>query len=224
MKIKNTLLVISAILLALLTIRTCKLEKELNSSNEQLQTLIDHPVIKTDTFYTEASLIKPPKQLPNEIKPFKVTIPTDSKYITHEQKIGDTIRSISDGNKLQSHKISLGDSIIGIDLNKNKFTLTFTNPYFGNHTANFNIKPEEYQYVWVDGKLTTKRLPLIKRLEFHPYTSVSYRPIHNLWDWELGISFKTKSLNYNFGVNAFYYPKFQNNLSLDAVIRITYNF
>lgn len=209
---KNTLLVIAGILLALLTIKTCKLENELQTSNGQLQTLIDHPVTKTDTVW-ETKIIQSPKELPNEVKPAKVTLPKESQ-------------SLGGYNPGQTGMpaISPRDSLIGIDLNKNKFILTFNNPNLGNHTSQFNIKPNEYQYIWVNGKLTAKRLPIIKRLELKPYTSLSYRPIHNLWDWDLGISFKTKSLNYNLGVNAFYYPKFQKNLGLDVQLRITYNF
>lgn len=212
MKTKNTLLAIAGILLALLTIKTCKLENELQTSNGQLQTLIDHPVTKTDTVW-ETKIIQPPKELPNEVKPAKVTLPKESQ-------------SLGGYNPSQTGMpaISPRDSLIGINLNKNKFILTFNNPDLGNHTSQFNIKPNEYQYIWVNGKLTAKRLPIIKRLELKPYTSLSYRPIHNLWDWDLGISFKTKSLNYNLGVNAFYYPKFQKNPGLDVQLRITYNF
>lgn len=221
MKTKNTLLVIAGILLALLTIKTCKLENELQTSNGQLQTLIYHPVTKTDTVW-ETKIIQPPKELPNEVKPAKVTLPKES------QSLGgyNPGQGISEENleKTGMPAISPRDSLIGIDLNKSKFTLTFNNPNFGNHTSQFNIKPNEYHYTWVNGKLTAERLPFYKRLEFKPYTSLSYRPIHNLWDWDLGISFKTKSLNYNLGVNAFYYPKFQKDPGLDIQLRITYNF
>ena len=221
MKTKNTLLVIAGILLALLTIKTCKLENELQTSNGQLQTLIDHPVTKTDTVW-ETKIIQPPKELPNEVKPAKVTLPKESQSLEGY----NPGQGISEENleKTGMPAISPRDSLIGIDLNKNKFILTFNNPDLGNHTSQFNIKPNEYQYIWVNGKLTAKRLPITKRLELKPYTSLSYRPIHNLWDWDLGISFKTKSLNYNLGVNAFYYPKFQKDPGLDIQLRITYNF
>ena len=83
MKTKNTLLVIAGILLALLTIKTCKLENELQTSNGQLQTLIDHPVTKTDTVW-ETKIIQPPKELPNEVKPAKVTLPKESQSLGGE--------------------------------------------------------------------------------------------------------------------------------------------
>ena len=212
MKTKNTLLVIAGILLALLTIKTCKLENELQTSNGQLQTLIDHPVTKTDTVW-ETKIIQPPKELPNEVKPAKVTLPKESQ-------------SLGGYNPGQTGMpaISPRDSLLGFNLNKNRFTLTFQNPSFGNHQSEYQIRPNEYQYTWADGKLTAKRLSIWKRLEVKPYSSLSYRPIHNLWDLEVGISFKTKSLNYNLGLNGFYYPRWQNHPGLDAQIRITYNF
>ena len=86
MKTKNTLLAIAGILLALLTIKTCKLENELQTSNGQLQTLIDHPVIKTDTVW-ETKVIQPPKELPNEVKPAKVTLPKESQSPNYKKLV-----------------------------------------------------------------------------------------------------------------------------------------
>lgn len=216
-KIKNTLLALLILFSLGMTIRTCKLERELKTSEHSLQFLIDHPIVHTDTFYTEAKNINPPKALPNEVIPSRVIHPNETKSLGGRPE--NTFEQVQDSSRLTSR-----DSLIGIDLNQNLFTFTFQNPTFGYHQSQFNIKPDEYQYVWVDGKLTAKRLSVIKRMEFKPYTSLSYRPIHNLWDWEIGISFKTKSLNYNLGFNAFYYPQWQSKPGMDATIRITYNF
>lgn len=215
-KVKNLALLILVLLLTGMTIRTCRLQKsnkllheELNTTSESLTFLENHPVTKTDTVFRDVGEIKNPEGFKDEVKPSKVIHPK-----------AESPDSVS-GSAL---KPSLRDSVSGISLNKNTFTLTFTNPSLGIHQSEFKIKPTEYQYTWVDGKLTAKRLSAWKRLEVKPYTSLSYRPFNNLWDLEAGISFKTKSLNYNLGINGFYYPQWQSKPGIDAQIRITYNF
>lgn len=216
-KVKNLALLILVLLLTGMTIRTCRLQKsnktlqkELDLSSESLTFLENHPVILTDTVYREVGNIKNPEGFRDEVKPSRVIHPKNTES--------------PDSVSGSSFKPSPRDSVSGISLNNNTFTLTFSNPSLGNHQSEFKIKPNEYQYTWVDGKLTAKRLSSWKRLEVKPYTSFSYRPFNNLWDLEAGISFKTKSLNYNLGVSGFYYPQWQSKPGIDAQIRITYNF
>lgn len=227
---KDITLVALLVILCGMTIRTCNLDKhnrelqtELDSSNSSLAFLQDHPVIRTDTVFKDSASIQLPRPHSNVLRPSKVTHPKESKSI---RELNPGTKGISEENLVHTGEagISQMDSLAGFDLNKNKITLTFSNTDFGYHTAEFNIKPSEYNYIWVNGKLTAKKLPSYKRWELKPYTSLSYRPFHNLWDLDAGISFKTKSLNYNLGINAFYYPRWQSQPGIDAQIRITYNF
>lgn len=220
-KIKNITLVVLLLILFGMTIKTCRLQKtnhlleeELEISHSVTAFLKDHPITKTDTVFKEVEEILPPKPLPNPVKPSKVVFPKDES---------STLGSHSPDSSINS-AANLGGLISGINLNKNTFTLTLGNIPSGIYQTEYKIKPDEYQYTWVNGQLTAKKLSLVKRLEIKPYTSLSYRPIHKLWDLEAGISFKTKSLNYNLGLSGFYYPKWQSNPGLDAQIRITYNF
>lgn len=211
---KNIFLVILTALLILATIRTCNLQRELDSVEEETQFLKDHPSNSTQPSVNFSSSIELPKSKPFEVTPSKFTYP---KLLLLGNWSPDSVLNAHESPSTQ-------DSVAGISLNQNRLTLTFSNPLHGLHQAEFHIKPNDYEYVWVDGKLSAKRLPLLKRWEFHPYSALTFRPIHNLWDLEAGISFKTKSLNYNLGINGFYYPKFQKNPGIDAVIRITYTF
>lgn len=217
-KFKSLVLVLISLCLVGLTIYLHKLlnsyktlEYDLDITTTQLQFLKDHPIRTTDTVYLEPTQIQPLSSLTHEVQPSKLILPV-------------TKSNPSDSLTSSQSAFSRRDSITGINLNQGKFTLTFNNPLSGNHKAEYNILPSEYQYTWVDGKLTTKRLNTWKRLEIKPYTSLSYRPIHGLWDLEAGIAFKTKSFNYNLGLNGFYYPRWQKHPGLDAQIRITYNF
>lgn len=227
---KDIALVALLVITCGLTIRTCNLDKhnrelqnELDSSNSSLAFLQDHPVIKTDTVFKDSASIQLPRPHSNVLIPSKVTHPIESKSTREFNPDGKGVseETLAD---IGTAGISLMDSLAGFDLNKNKITLTFSNTDFGYHTAEFNIRPTEYNYIWVNGKLTAKKLPFYKRLNISPTVSISYRPIHNLWDLDAGISFKTKSLNYNLGINAFYYPRWQSQPGIDAQIRITYNF
>lgn len=217
-KFKSLVLVLISLCLVGLTIYLRKLinsnktlEHDLELTTSQLQFLKDHPIRTTDTVYLEPTQIQPPSPLTHEVQPSKLILPV-------------TNSNPPDPLPSSQSAFSREDSITGINLNQGKFTLTFNNPLSGNHKAEYNILPSEYQYTWVDGKLTAKRLSTRKRLEIKPYTSLSYRPIHGLWDLEAGIAFKTKSLNYNLGLNGFYYPRWQKHPGIDAQIRITYNF
>lgn len=223
-KFKSLVLVLISLCLVGLTIYLHKLinsnktlEHDLELTTSQLQFLKDHPTRTTDTVYLEPTQIQPPISLPHEVQPSKLILPVTN---SNPSGISPELDSLASITSTSSRK----DSITGINLNQGKFTLTFNNPLSGNHKAEYNILPSEYQYTWVDGKLTAKRLSTRKRLEIKPYTSLSYRPIHGLWDLEAGIAFKTKSFNYNLGLNGFYYPRWQKHPGLDAQIRITYNF
>ena len=202
-KIKNILLIGLALVLAGMTITTCNLQRNLRDSDSRLQFLADHPVCKTETLYLAPEKIEPPKSLGNEVIPKKVILPK--------------VKPEEDTPSFEDSKI------IGMDLNFHDLSFTLSNDSL-NQVTQYSIKPEEYRYVWVDGKLTAQKLSLAKRLDIRPNISLAWRPIHNLWDLEATVSFKTKSFNYNLGVNGFYYPRFQNHPGIDAIIRITYNF
>lgn len=200
-KLITTGLVVMLFISLVLTIRTCKLQKELDKAVEDKEFLLDHPITETETIWRE--VIKP-KQLPNEVKPKTKIYSNDN--ITHSTEMNkDT------------------DSIVGVDLNKSKLTFTFQNQD-GLHQSIFQIKPNEYHYVWVDGVLTAKRLSVFQRIEFKPYTSLSYRPFHNLLDLDLGISLKHGNVTYSIGGNLFYYPKYKSSPGIDAVVKISYQF
>ena len=86
----------------------------------------------------------------------------------------------------------------------------------------YDINTELYSYNYVNNQLSWKRKPFIKR--FSPTLGITYRPINSMYDLSLGLKYNTRKINYEVGLNSFYYPKFKSELGLDVYLRISYNF
>lgn len=115
------------------------------------------------------------------------------------------------------------DSLFQVLLEKDKLKLNLFNQTSGVYTSRiFPINLEDYQYNWYQGNLTSKYVG--NRLKIKPYAYAKYRVFHNLMDMGLGLSFKTKKLDYNLGINLYHYPSFKTGIGTDLEISIKYNF
>lgn len=212
-QLKNILLVIFGFFLVILTIRSCHLQTKLDEVIEDRDFILDHPITKTDTVW---EYVEKPKPLPNTVKPKKI-------IYSHNQPGTTVITQMSADYSHLDSTVTTQD-IVGVDLSNHKLVFTFSDPTLGLNQTEYQIKPAEYRYIWVDGKLTAKRLPFIKRIEFKPYASLSYRPFHNLLDMDLGINLKFRNVTYSIGGNLFYYPKFQTNPGVDVKLTLSCTF
>lgn len=116
---------------------------------------------------------------------------------------------------------SKGDSLVQILLSKNNLSFTFKkakDPFF---TEEFNLDLDKYTYNWLNGKLTQEKVKFKPKLE--PYIYAKYRWFNKMADIGIGISFKTRNLQYKLGLNGFYYPCLQDKLGTDLEFSITYN-
>lgn len=162
---------------------------------------------KTDTIYINKPY-KPVKEYGTQVLPDKVSL--------YKQKTNTPVN-----NSLDSVTAIQGDSIIQMLLSKDNMSLSFRSPIGGYLSKEFNLDLDKYQYNWVNGNLTQKKLGF--KLKVEPYAYVKYRYFNRMADAGIGISFKTRNLQYKLGLNGFYYQCLQNKLGTDLEFSITYN-
>lgn len=212
-KIKNLILVALSILCLWLTIYSCKTQKRLNVAEDLVEDLslkVDHRTLSPETIFKEVVL---PKKLSRQsIIPSTVILPPNLDSHKSQQDSQSSIYN------------TLRDSVAAVEINKRSLKFTFQDSMGNLSQVDFQVDPTKYQYLWVDGQLTAKKLSLFKRIQFKPYVGATYRPLNNLTDIEGGIKLKTQHLEYKVGVNGFYYPRFQKNPGWDVILGIQYEF
>lgn len=206
---KNFVLIALLIIIAGMTIGLYNQHQKLKKANdiiENYETVSEHRTSPPDTAY---KVIEIPSKLNTTMIPSTVTLPPNRKNKATKDEV-DVPR--------------MTDSVAAVELNKNHFKFTFQDSLGNVSQLDYEIHPEKYQYLWVDGMLTTQKLPWHKRVSLKPFAEASYRPINNLLDVEAGLKLKTQHVNYSVGINGFYYPKFQKNPGWDVRIGIQYEF
>lgn len=201
----------------ILTIITCNSRKQLSSAEKMIQDLeikSDHRIEPPETLYKKVYL---PKSLGSSVKPSTVILPPSQSKSNRHEKANDITPDTS-------NPITKTDSVAAVELNHEHFKFTFQDSTGNLSSLDFKIQPSKYQYVWVDGKLTAKKLSIFKRVKFNPYLEVSYRPINNLTDIEAGIQLNSEHFHYGIGLNGFYYPKFQSQPGWDVRVNLKYQF
>lgn len=175
--------------------------------NQGSQVLTEY---KTDTIFIEK---------PFKPEPIYQTHVIPKEILVHEKE--------SSHNLIDSathYTFSDQDSLFQFLLERNKLQLNLFNPSTGTYSSRiFPINLEEYQYNWFEGNLTAKKKRNPK-LSINPYLYTQYRFFHNLLDMGAGISFKTKKLDYNLGINIYHYPQYQRGFGTDLEVSIRYNF
>lgn len=118
--------------------------------------------------------------------------------------------------------IQKGDSLVQALFDKDKLNLSFYRPSVnGFLTKEYKLDLDKYKYNWVNGNLTQEEVGF--KLKVEPYAYLKYRYFNKLADMGIGISFKTRRIQYKLGINEFYYPNLQNKPGTDLEISITYN-
>ena len=114
------------------------------------------------------------------------------------------------------------DRLIQLLVDSKTLNLSLQNTSGKVFTKTYEVDFQNHSYNYLENTLTSKPKPIIRR--FSPYTELQFRPIHNLWDFNLGLKYETKLFNYEIGFNAFYYPEFKKNLGTDLYLKLNYTF
>ena len=185
----------------------------LNQRQEILK-LSEQPKVigKTDTVYIDKPY-KPIKKYDIQVLPDYVYLYKDTQGKKEKDNNADTI--------IDNTQVSKGDSLVQMLLSKDNMSLSFMSPIGGYLTEEFNLDLDKYTYNWLNGKLTQKKVKFKPKLE--PYVYAKYRYFNKMADIGIGISFKTRNIQYKLGLNGFYYPCLQDKLGTDLEFSITYN-
>lgn len=113
--------------------------------------------------------------------------------------------------------------IIQLRTDKKNLSITKVNTNGDISTETHEFCPDIYNYNYYLGTLTYKKKSFLQRLQ--PTAELMVRPVHNLWDLNLGIGYKTRKTNYEIGLNTHYYPIYPNNqFGLDPYFKIRLTF
>lgn len=172
---------------------------------------------KTDTIYLN-KVFKPTGEYSTTVLPNYVFL-----YGSSQKRDRDKASSqiVNESLIFKTDSIQKEDSLIQMLLGKDNMSLSFRSPTGDYLTKKFNLDLDKYTYNLVNGKLTQKSLGF--KLKLEPYVYAKYRYFNRMADMGIGISFKTRSLQYKLGLNGFYYPCLQDKLGTDLEFSITYN-
>lgn len=177
-----------------------------------------------DTIYLPLENYKAVESYPNRVSPKKVEIYRDQVNGKRDSYL--LLPTIDPnpgpGTPKPITPDLLSDSISQILLKKDLLEITTKNTLDSTYKIRkFKIDMDQYDYNWLNNQLTSKES---FKWDLVPYIKGSYRPFNRFTDLNLGITLETKRLNYNLGLNLFYYPSLQNALGQDIEISITYKF
>jgi hypothetical protein len=218
---KNVILTSAFIFMALtifwLWNRNSELSQDLKNSSRRVDTVVvNNPFVPKVEFHKI--------QLPRMVFLYRV----DSVPIERIEYVDRVVTIIQkDSTKIEYNELFLTNypkapKLLQILSNRDKLSITTFNTDCRSATEEYTVNYSRYQYNYLDGKLTYKKTPFLKR--FNPVIQYTLRPVHNLHDLDLGLKYNTSKFNYEAGLNINYYPKLRDNLGLDPYLRISYNF
>lgn len=180
----------------------------------EISKLNDQPKVigKTDTIYVNKDY-KPVKEYTTQLLPQYVFLyGNDWSNKNEKDNITDTI----------SNQALEGDSLVQMLISKEDLSLSFFRPLNDSYfTEKFKLDLENFEYNWVNGKLTQKKVGF--KLKLEPYVYAKYRYFNRMADSGIGLSLKTHNLQYKLGFNGYYYPSLNKPLGIDLEFSITYN-
>lgn len=103
----------------------------------------------------------------------------------------------------------------------NKLTLAFLNTQGQVYQEVYPVDLENFRYRYTDN-LTSEKISFWSKLQ--PFAQVTFRPINTLIDLDLGVTYKTTKMQYEIGINGFYYNPMPSHFGYDFFLRFRYNF
>ena len=102
-----------------------------------------------------------------------------------------------------------------------KLKITMLNPQGRIYQEVYPIDLNCFDYSY-SSHLSYQRKSFWKR--WTPFVQLQVRPFHSWVDLDLGLNYKTSNLQYEFGINGFYYHHLNNPLGADLFLRLRYEF
>lgn len=89
-------------------------------------------------------------------------------------------------------------------------------------TQQYALDLDKFKYNYQPFGMTYQKNSFLKRLK--PFAEIQFRPINLLLDVNLGIYYKTSKINYEIGLNGFYYPHLKTYPGGDIYFKLRYEF
>ena len=178
----------------------------------------------TDTIFVERLNIDNPYK--ENINPSKVEISQPSTPNGQIKIIHDTIHYFSRDTIILYNPRFLdlypeSDKLIQLLLDKNNLKMNLLSNKGIEYSKSYPMDLSKYEYNYSKNSMTIRNIPFKDKI--NPYTELTYRPFHNLWDIDLGVKYNTSRINYKVGVNFYYYHSY-NSLGADLFIKFGYQF
>lgn len=227
MKMKQIFPYSLILILVILLMRDCRKEKSSYDPKSQ----------KTETIYSQKpwipskpfEIIQNPKTLiwfygikdTSNIKPYKeVKLEKDSVILYTDEftKLGI--------NKNYLLLFPEADKLISFDLCNSELELNLLDINGKVFQKNYQIDLDSYKYRYTNNIFSVERINKVisRRLHIEPILSYQFRPFNNFHDLTLSLKFKTKTFNYEIGLNSSYYPSISKKIHKDLLLGISYNF
>ena len=114
------------------------------------------------------------------------------------------------------------DSLVQILFNRNSLRFTSYNKAADIYQSkDYSVDLERYKYNWTLEGLTRSKT---RQLYIQPYTSIKYGIFHKTFSLTPGISFKTRKLDYNFGISINRDQRLNPNIFADVELEVVYKF
>lgn len=182
---------------------------------------------KIDTVYVSDFFLKSPdleiKHFPSRIFFFF----TDTTEVEKTLVIRDTLKiTEKDSTNLYFNTNFLtqypeASKLLQMNLSERRFEIALLNVQGQVYKETYSVDTRFSKYQYTD-HLTSDRISFWSRLQ--PFAQIQIRPIHNFWDLDLGLSYNTTKINYELGINGFYYPGIHKTPGADIFLRVRYNF
>lgn len=181
--------------------------------------------VKTDTVFV-SRFFEPHTELKFDEFPeivfffFSDSIPVKDIQVIKDTVYVETSSGTFDYNAQFLTQYPNAPKFIQMSLDKN-LNLTFLNTQGKVYQEQYTINPEIYRYLYTD-HLTSEKKSFWKR--WTPFVQFQIRPINTLLDLDLGLKYKTSRMQYEFGINGFYYQPLPKHFGADLFLRVRYEF
>lgn len=216
------------ILLAVITILIC-LVVFLSHKVAVLRKEDNHPLSsgKVDTVYVSRLFdIKPDLKIPVIPERVYMFLKDSSSKVADIRWIHDTVTVVEkDSSSFNYNTVFLtqypnNPKFVQMTLD-NKLTLAFLNTQGQVYQEVYPVDLENFCYRYTDN-LTSEKISFWSKLQ--PFAQVTFRPINTLIDLDLGVTYKTTKMQYEIGINGFYYNPMPSHFGYDFFLRFRYNF
>lgn len=184
--------------------------------------------VKFDTVYIYREYQPVPRfktlEIPNLLFVFRSP---DTVRIKSIEVVHDTVRIYTNNSQFELNSRFLttyptAEKLIQLQLCQENLAMTLLTTSGKVIQKQYSVQPNYRSYNYSDNQLTSKRTKFVNH--FKPFMEVGVRPFQKLLDMNLGLQYDTSKLNYELGINSYYYPELDSNVGVDMFLKLRYKF